>query len=169
MSQFLRSSLVIEFLLRKRNKLLHRLCVFTCHRRNLDNSARVRCGRSEGRESPSSRSEIIPGEGDFQFVRINELHSPPVHGPMDIATEEFSHLEIAGATIQMLLGPVNGKLKYTVEINPVAKLADAQGNKGTTHPPGATDPQFLVLSAGGRTVTRQQWCAVDRKPCQCQW
>jgi Mn-containing catalase len=26
---------------------------------------------------------------------------------MDIATEEFSHLEIVGATITMLLGPVN--------------------------------------------------------------
>ena len=30
---------------------------------------------------------------------------------MDIATEEFSHLEIVGATIQMLLAGVNGKLK----------------------------------------------------------
>lgn len=30
---------------------------------------------------------------------------------MDIATEEFSHLEIVGATIQMLLGPVNAELK----------------------------------------------------------
>jgi Mn-containing catalase len=30
---------------------------------------------------------------------------------MDIATEEFSHLEIVGATIQMLLGPVNAELQ----------------------------------------------------------
>ncbi|MDY3560558.1 manganese catalase family protein [Gemmata sp. JC673] len=30
---------------------------------------------------------------------------------MDIATEEFSHLEIVGATIQMLLTGVNGELK----------------------------------------------------------
>ena len=30
---------------------------------------------------------------------------------MDIATEEFSHLEIVGATIQMLLTGINGDLK----------------------------------------------------------
>jgi Mn-containing catalase len=73
---------------------------------------------------------------------------------MDIATEEFSHLEIAGATIQMLLGPVNGKLKNTVEINPVAKLAD--GRKGTKEQPihpVLQNPQFLVLSGAGPTVT----------------
>src|SRR5690348_14980673 len=39
---------------------------------------------------------------------------------MDIATEEFSHLEIVGATIQMLLGPVNGELKDAVATHPVA-------------------------------------------------
>src|ERR671926_1538570 len=30
---------------------------------------------------------------------------------MDIATEEFSHLEIVGATIQMLMGPVPAELQ----------------------------------------------------------
>src|SRR5690606_14685699 len=34
---------------------------------------------------------------------------------MDIATEEFSHLEIVGATIQMLLNGVNGKLKDSAD------------------------------------------------------
>src|ERR671928_1750372 len=34
---------------------------------------------------------------------------------MDIATEEFSHLEIVGATITMLLAGVNGELKNAVE------------------------------------------------------
>ena len=34
---------------------------------------------------------------------------------MDIATEEFSHLEIVGATIQMLLQGVNGDLKNAAE------------------------------------------------------
>src|SRR5436309_12040791 len=33
---------------------------------------------------------------------------------MDIATEEFSHLEIVGATITMLLDGVNGQLKDAV-------------------------------------------------------
>src|SRR5436190_13131285 len=73
---------------------------------------------------------------------------------MDIATEEFSHLEIVGATIQMLLGPVNGELKNAVETNPVAKLAD--GRKGTKEElihQALQNPQFLVLSGGGPTVT----------------
>src|SRR5687768_10733586 len=34
---------------------------------------------------------------------------------MDIATEELSHLEIVGATIQMLLNGVNGELKNAAE------------------------------------------------------
>ena len=34
---------------------------------------------------------------------------------MDIATEEFSHLEIVGATITMLLNGVNGELKNAAE------------------------------------------------------
>src|SRR3954465_5774007 len=34
---------------------------------------------------------------------------------MDIATEEFSHLEIVGATITMLLDGVNGALKDLLE------------------------------------------------------
>jgi Mn-containing catalase len=34
---------------------------------------------------------------------------------MDIATEEFSHLEIVGATITMLLNGVNGELKNAIE------------------------------------------------------
>src|SRR5690606_3844430 len=34
---------------------------------------------------------------------------------MDIATEEFSHLEIVGATIQLLLKGVNGDLKNAAD------------------------------------------------------
>src|SRR6188768_1354669 len=34
---------------------------------------------------------------------------------MDIAAEEFSHLEIVGATITMLLGGLNGELKDAVD------------------------------------------------------
>jgi Mn-containing catalase len=76
---------------------------------------------------------------------------------MDIATEEFSHLEIVGATIQMLLGPINSELKNAVESNPVAKLAD--GKKGTKEElihQALTNPEFLVLSGGGPTVTNAQ-------------
>src|SRR5688500_19702925 len=38
---------------------------------------------------------------------------------MDIATEEFSHLEIVGATIQMLLGGVNGALKNAADTDEI--------------------------------------------------
>ena len=38
---------------------------------------------------------------------------------MDIATEEFGHLEIVGATIQMLLGKVNGEMKDVLENSPL--------------------------------------------------
>lgn len=76
---------------------------------------------------------------------------------MDIATEEFSHLEIVGATIQMLLGPINGELKNAVEKNPVVGLAD--GKKSTKEDyihQALSNPEFLVLSGGGPTVTNAQ-------------
>src|SRR3954468_12432022 len=43
---------------------------------------------------------------------------------MDIATEEFSHLEIVGATIQMLLKGVNGELKNVAEESELNQLLD---------------------------------------------
>src|SRR3954467_7409297 len=45
---------------------------------------------------------------------------------MDIATEEFSHLEIVGATIQMLLTGVNGELKSAADESDLTKLLDAK-------------------------------------------
>src|SRR5574338_644118 len=72
---------------------------------------------------------------------------------MDIATEEFSHLEIVGATITMLLSGVNGELKDAVERSSLSKVM--QGSKGRddlVHE-ALTNPQFLVLSGGGPTVT----------------
>jgi len=73
---------------------------------------------------------------------------------MDIATEEFSHLEIVGATIQMLLGPINGELKNAVETNPVAKLADGKrGTKEELIQQALHHPDFLVRTGGGPAVT----------------
>ena len=46
---------------------------------------------------------------------------------MDIATEEFSHLEIVGATIQMLLGPVNAELKDAAETKDLHARAESSG------------------------------------------
>jgi Mn-containing catalase len=43
---------------------------------------------------------------------------------MDIATEEFSHLEIVGATITMLLNGINGELKNAAERSELARHRD---------------------------------------------
>src|SRR3954466_16413353 len=43
---------------------------------------------------------------------------------MDIATEEFSHLEIVGATIQLLLTGVNGELKNAADESDLTKMLD---------------------------------------------
>jgi Mn-containing catalase len=46
---------------------------------------------------------------------------------MDIATEEFSHLEIVGATIQMLLGPVNAELQDATTTKDLHARAENSG------------------------------------------
>src|ERR1044072_6905145 len=43
---------------------------------------------------------------------------------MDIATEEFRHLEIVGATIQMLLEGINGDLKKAADESEIMSLLD---------------------------------------------
>lgn len=48
---------------------------------------------------------------------------------MDIATEEFSHLEIVGATIQMLLNGVNGQLKDAADSSDVNQLLEGKEKK----------------------------------------
>ncbi|MBZ9796086.1 manganese catalase family protein [Mesorhizobium sp. ES1-4] len=75
---------------------------------------------------------------------------------MDIATEEFSHLEIVGATITMLLDGVNGELKNAAEASPLNKLTKGKAGKEDVLHEALTNPQFLVQSAGGPTLTNSQ-------------
>lgn len=74
---------------------------------------------------------------------------------MDVAAEEFSHLEIVGATIQMLLAGINGELKDAADQSDLGKLLDG-GNKKTReemlHAVGV-NPQFLALTGGGPRLT----------------
>ena len=72
---------------------------------------------------------------------------------MDIATEEFSHLEIVGATITMLLDGINGELKDAADQSPVTKLTRGKTAKEEVMHEALTNPQFLVLSGGGPTLT----------------
>lgn len=72
---------------------------------------------------------------------------------MDIATEEFSHLEIVGATITMLLDGINGELKNAAERSDLSKLLQGPSKKEQVIHEAMLNPQFLVLSGGGPTVT----------------
>ena len=76
---------------------------------------------------------------------------------MDIATEEFSHLEIVGATITMLLNGVNGELKNAAEQSDLMRLLKGQGGEGGVHPRGHDEPRSSWSSpAAGRTLTNSQ-------------
>jgi Mn-containing catalase len=73
---------------------------------------------------------------------------------MDIATEEFSHLEIVGATITMLLGPVNGELKQAFEDSGLKEMVTGgSASRDALVHQALMNPQFFVLSGGGPTVT----------------
>ncbi|HKH61472.1 MAG TPA: manganese catalase family protein [Flavitalea sp.] len=75
---------------------------------------------------------------------------------MDIATEEFSHLEIVGATIQMLLTGINGDLKNAAEKSEIMKLLNGKAAKEEVIHQGMTAPQLFVGTAGGPAYTNSQ-------------
>ena len=72
---------------------------------------------------------------------------------MDVATEEFSHLEIVGATITMLLDGVNGEVKNAAEGNLVAQMGAHAVRKTDVVAQALNDPRLLIESGGGPMVT----------------
>ncbi|MEX2349861.1 MAG: manganese catalase family protein [Flavobacteriaceae bacterium] len=72
---------------------------------------------------------------------------------MDIATEEFSHLEIVGATIQMLLTGVNGELKNAADESDLTKMLDGTAAKETYINDAMINPHFFLVSGGTPTLT----------------
>lgn len=72
---------------------------------------------------------------------------------MDIATEEFSHLEIVGATIQMLLTGVNGELKNAADESDLTKMLDGNTAKESYIHEAMINPHFFVVSGGTPTLT----------------
>lgn len=72
---------------------------------------------------------------------------------MDIATEEFSHLEIVGATIQMLLSGVNGELKNASDESEIMKLLDGTAAKEDFIHEAIVNPHFGVLTGGSPALT----------------
>ena len=78
---------------------------------------------------------------------------------MDIATEEFSHLEIVGATIQMLLTGINGDLKNAAENSEIMQLLNGKGAKEEMIHKGIVNPEFFISSAGAPAFTNSQGAA----------
>ena len=72
---------------------------------------------------------------------------------MDIATEEFSHLEIVGATIQMLLTGVNGELKNAADESDLNKMLNGKAAKENYIHEAMINPQFFTVSGGTPTLT----------------
>jgi len=72
---------------------------------------------------------------------------------MDVATEEFSHLEIVGATITMLLNGINGAVKDAAEGNLVAQIGNGSAKKNHVIAMAMDNPRFLIESGGGPMVT----------------
>lgn len=92
-----------------------------------------------------------------QSFAARQTHPDKYDLLMDIATEEFSHLEIVGATITMLLDGANAELKNAVEQSDLTKLM--RGGKAFQEElihQAFTDPQFFALSGGGPKVTNSQ-------------
>ncbi len=75
---------------------------------------------------------------------------------MDIATEEFSHLEIVGATIQMLLKGTNADLKDAADGSEIMRLMEGKTAKEGYMHQAFMNPQNYILSAGGPRVTNSQ-------------
>ena len=72
---------------------------------------------------------------------------------MDVATEEFSHLEIVGATITMLLEGTAPELKAAAEGNLVAAMGARSVKKNDIIAQAMDNPRFLIESGGGPMVT----------------
>ncbi|MVT08505.1 manganese catalase family protein [Chitinophaga tropicalis] len=75
---------------------------------------------------------------------------------MDIATEEFSHLEIVGATIQLLLQGINGELKNAADNSELMETLKGKAAKEDYIHHAMMHPEFLVHSGGGPMLTNCQ-------------
>jgi len=90
------------------------------------------------------------------FVQAFSCHNPhpdKYDMLMDIATEELAHLEIVGATIQMLLGPINGEMKDVADSMEISKLLFGKSAKDDFIHQAFTNPQFIVGAPGSPAYT----------------
>lgn len=68
---------------------------------------------------------------------------------MDVATEEFSHLEIVGATITLLMDGAGSELKAAAEGNLVAQLGSRAARKNDVIAAAMDNPRMLIEAGGG--------------------
>ena len=124
------------------------------HSKELNYKARV--SRPDARFASLMLEQFGGGNGELSasmqyFVQAFACHNPypdKYDMLMDIAAEELGHLEIVGATIQMLLAGVNGNMKDAVEKNDVFGCGKIPKDD-FIHSAFAVNPQFGVISAGG--------------------
>ncbi len=88
-----------------------------------------------------------------QAFGVKQMHPDKYDMLMDIATEEFSHLEIVGATIQMLLKDVKGELKEKADGEEINMLLDGKEKKETYIHEAMVNPHFFAVSGGSPTLT----------------
>lgn len=127
------------------------------HSKQLQYNARV--SRPDPRFARLLLEQFGGGNGELKaamqyFVQAFACHNPypeKYDMLMDIATEELGHLEIVGATIQMLLAGVNGNLKDAAEKNDI--FGDGLSKDDFIHAAFSINPQFGVLTGGGPRLT----------------
>ena len=122
------------------------------HSKELHFKARV--SKPDARFASLMLEQFGGGNGELSasmqyFVQAFACHHPypdKYDMLMDIAAEELGHLEIVGATIQMLLAGVNGDMKNAVE---QSELFNGTFSKEDfIHAACAVNPQFGTISAG---------------------
>ena len=123
------------------------------HSKELHFKARV--SKPDARFATLMLEQFGGGNGELSasmqyFVQAFACHNPypdKYDLLMDIAAEELGHLEIVGATIQMLLAGVNGRMKDAAEQNEV--FGSSFSKEDFIHAAFSVNPQFGTISAGG--------------------
>ncbi len=127
------------------------------HSKELQFNARV--SKPDPRFARLMLEQFGGGNGELKaamqyFVQAFGCHNPypdKYDMLMDIATEELGHLEIVGATIQMLLSGVNGELKNAAEKSDI--FANGFSKEDFMHRAFSVNPQFGVVTGGGPCLT----------------
>ncbi len=123
------------------------------HSKELQYKARV--SKPDPRMATLMLEQFGGGNGELSACMQYFMQAFACHNPypdkydmlMDIAAEELGHLEIVGATIQMLLKGVNGNLKDAAERGPI--FEEHFSKDDFIHKVFSVNPLFGLISGGG--------------------